>query len=196
MEYSFCRFLEEKASVKAEEAAEIMKLIESREVKKGEVILRAGVTNRYIYFVEKGLLRFYSIDKEGKEHIVQFAAESWFVGDRGGFFFGEPSPYFIDAIEDSRVALLDQDFTEKASNISRAFRNYNEYLLQNHVRSLQRRINLLVSATVEERYLDFMATYPDLINRVAQWMIASYLGVTPEGLSRVRRNLVKKKFKP
>ncbi|MPT33677.1 MAG: Crp/Fnr family transcriptional regulator, partial [Flavobacterium sp.] len=73
---------------------------------------------------------------------------------------------------------------------------FNEKALQNHIRHLQKRINLLLAATAEQRYLDFIKLYPDVTLRVPQWMIASYLGITPESLSRVRKELAKRNFKP
>ncbi|HNU59732.1 MAG TPA: Crp/Fnr family transcriptional regulator, partial [Aquaticitalea sp.] len=85
-------------------------------------------------------------------------------------------------------------FIKKASEISHEFRNYNEYLLQNHIRHLQNRINLLIGASAKERYIDFINLYTDLTLRVPQWMIASYLGITPESLSRVRKELAKSSF--
>ncbi len=140
------------------------------------------------------MVRFYSIDNEGKEHIIQFAPENWFIGDRGSTYFGQPSKFFIDAIEETTVVVLDQDFVESASEISPEFRNYNEYLLQNHIRHLQDRINLLIGASAEKRYLDFIKLYSDLTLRIPQWMIASYLGITPESLSRVRKEIAQKKL--
>ena len=148
-----------------------------------------------MFFVEIGLLRLYSIDEAGKEHIIQFAPENWFMSERESLYFGNPSDFFIDTLEDTEVVIFDQNFVEKASEISPEFRNYNEYILQNHIRQLQNRINLLVSATAESRYLDFIKLYPDLTLRIPQWMIASYLGVTPESLSRVRKGLVQQNSK-
>jgi CRP-like cAMP-binding protein len=87
-------------------------------------------------------------------------------------------------------------FIEKANEISPEFRTYNEYLLQNHIRQLQNRIDLLIGASAEVRYLEFIKLYPNLTLRVPQWMIASYLGITPESLSRVRKELAKRNFKP
>lgn len=195
MEYPLARFLEEKATVEPDKIKEILNLVTTREIAKDEVLLRAGEICHHIFYVEKGLLRFYSLNENGREYIIQFAPESWFVGDRSSIFYDQASSYHIDAIEDTRVVMLDRNFSQNASNISKNFRNYNEHILHKHVQQLQHRINMLVSASAEERYLDFIGTYPDLINRVPQWMIASYLGITPEGLSRVRRQLVERKFK-
>lgn len=192
----FLEYISNKAAVTEEQIKELKKFLVSKKIQKGSVLLSKGETCKHSFFVEKGLLRFYSIDKEGKEHIVQFAPENWFITDRGSVFFNEPSDYYIDAFEDSQVVVIDEKFMKAALEISPQFREYNETILQNHIRHLQNRINLLIGATAEERYLNFIKLYPDLSLRVPQWMIASFLGITPESLSRVRKELAKRHFKP
>lgn len=196
MEQTFYLYLRDNALVRAEHLPELMELVTTKEIQKGEFLLSKGQVCKHSFFIEKGLVRFYSIDEAGKEHIVQFAPENWFISDRGSVYFGQPSAFFMDAIEDTTVVLLDHHFIETASEISTEFRNYNEYLLQYHIRHLQDRINLLIGASAEKRYLDFIKLYSDLTLRVPQWMIASYLGITPESLSRVRKELAKRNFKP
>lgn len=196
MKQNFYKYLQNKALVKAEHLTQLTELVSVKEFKKNELLLSRGQVCERAFFVEKGLIRFYSIDEEGKEHIVQFALENWFISDRESIYFRRPSEYFMDTIEDTVVVLIDQHFIETASEISPEFRNYNEYLLQNHIRHLQNRINLLIGASAEKRYLDFIRLYPDLMLRVPQWMIASYLGITPESLSRVRKELAKRNFIP
>lgn len=190
--HQFQNYLETKAFVKTEHIPAIIQLAIPKKVKKNELFLSKGEVCHHSIFVNSGLLRFYSIDDAGKEHIIQFAPENWFIGDRDSLYFGQPSFFYIDAIEDTSVYLLNQEFFEKASDISTEFRNYNEYLLQNHIRHMQNRINLLIGASAEDRYLHFIKLYSNLSSRIPQWMIASYLGITPESLSRVRKALLKK----
>lgn len=178
--------------VKPEHLPQLMELVSRKKLKKHDILLSAGQVCKNVFFVESGLIRLYSIDSSGKEHILQFAPENWFMSERGSLYFGQPSAYFIDALEDTTLVVFDQDFIARASEISPEFRNYNEYLLQNHIRQLQNRINTLIGASAESRYLDFIKLYPDLTLRIPQWMIASYLGITPESLSRVRKGLAKK----
>ncbi len=128
-------------------------------------------------------------DDKGKEHIVQFAPENWFVTDRESVFFNQKSSYFIQALENSSVLLLDEAFILLPSQKNNSFIEFNNKLLHNHIRHLQKRITQLLGATAEERYLDFIKIYPDLLLRVSQAMVASYLGITPESLSRVRKEL-------
>lgn len=161
-------------------------------VSKHEFLLQEGEICRETIFVESGLLRMYSVDQQGKEHIIQFAPEKWLISDRSSLFFKEKSKYFIDAIEDSEVYLLSRHFFNKLYSQSPNVGINNEILLQKHVQSLQNRINSLLADTAEQRYLSFIKMYPDILQRVPQWMVASYLGIMPESLSRVRRELARK----
>lgn len=186
------KYLQEKAGVSEEELTRLAPHWIRKGVKKGEFLLREGEICEHTFFVEKGLLRFYSIDEQGKEHIVQFAPENWFLSDRSSVFFHAPSTYFIDAVEDSTVVFLNQNFLCEVSEKTGSFARYNEIILHRHILQLQNRVRLLIGASAEERYLDFIRLYPDLTLRVPQWMIASYLGVTPESLSRVRKELARR----
>ena len=169
---------------------------EVKKVQKNQFLLQYGEVCRYIYFVEKGLLKMYSIDKNVKEHIIQFAPESWLTSDRSSLYFNEKSVYYIEAVEDSEVLLLHPDFINKLIGEFPDSLEKSDILLQKHIKSLQDRINSLLAETAEERYMKFIKMYPDLLLRVPQWMIASYLGITPESLSRVRKELARKNFVP
>ncbi|MEZ4970501.1 MAG: Crp/Fnr family transcriptional regulator [Flavobacteriaceae bacterium] len=193
---NFTKYLKTKANIAESEFQRLIKKVTFKSIEKGEILLRSGEICRHSFFVENGLLRSYTVDEAGKEHIIQFGSENWIVSDRSSAFFNEPSDLFIDAVEDTQVVLINSEFINEASEISSSFRNYNQIALQNHIRHQQKRINLLLSASAERRYMDFIKLYPDLTLRVPQWMIASYLGITPESLSRVRKELAHKNFKP
>lgn len=193
---NFTKYLKTKANIAESEFQRLIKKVTFKSIEKGEILLRSGEICRHSFFVENGLLRSYTVDEAGKEHIIQFGSENWIVSDRSSAFFNEPSDLFIDAVEDTQVVLISSEFINEASEISSSFRNYNQIALQNHIRHQQKRINLLLSASAERRYMDFIKLYPDLTLRVPQWMIASYLGITPESLSRVRKELAHKNFKP
>jgi len=167
---------------------------ESRKISKHGFLLQQGEICHNTFFVEKGLLRMYSSDKNGKEHIIQFAPENWLIGDRSSLYFNEKSSYFIEAVEDSEVLFLNPDFFSKLLEEFPNSIERNDLIIQKHVKSLQDRINSLLGETAEERYMKFTKMYPDLLMRVPQWMIASYLGITPESLSRVRKELARKNF--
>ncbi|HNS42226.1 MAG TPA: Crp/Fnr family transcriptional regulator [Taishania sp.] len=167
-------------------------LIKRAKVEKGTFLMRQGDICQQTIFVEKGLLRYYSIDAKGKEHILHFAPEGWLINDKDSAYFQLPTNYFIEVLEDSEIVFLQLDFFNALVDKLPTIKNMNERLLHNHVRQLQKRITLLLSATAEERYVDFIEIYPNILARVPQWMVASYLGITPESLSRVRKELAEK----
>ncbi|GAA3559583.1 Crp/Fnr family transcriptional regulator [Snuella lapsa] len=192
---NFKKHLIEKMGLTTEAFVQVERYVKVKKVVKGEFLLKQGKVCKHSFFVEQGLLRFYALNEEGKENILQFATEHWIVSDRGSVYFKEPTTYCIDAFEDTVVVLLDESFIEQVSKISPDFRQRNERLLQNHIRHLYKRISLLLGASAKSRYLDFIKMYPDVMLRVPQWMIASYLGITPESLSRVRKTLAEENFK-
>ncbi len=193
---NFKTYLRNNAQITDQQFDELSKGLKSESIAKNTVLLNPGEVCKHSFFVEKGLLRSFTIDHAGKEHIIQFGSENWIVSDRSSAYFNEPSEFYIDAIENSTIIYIDQDFLEKMIGMSEHFRLSNEKALHNHIRHLQKRINQLLSATAEQRYMDFIKLYPDLLLRVPQWMIASYLGVTPESLSRVRKELANKHYRP
>lgn len=192
----FKEYLQEKIQLNDDEFAKIVAGVREVTVKKGTVLLKQEEQHSKTFFVAKGLLRAYTIDCNGKEHVLHFAPEDYWIGDRSSFYFNQPSLFFIDAIEDSDIISIGLDFYERAETISQAFSSLLIRMLHTNGILLQKRIITLLAATAEERYLDFVERYPDLLLRVPQWMIATYLGITPESLSRVRKELAKRNFKP
>jgi len=189
----FKSFLTSNLDIEAAEISSILKHCKAKYVKKEEFLLRENELSQNTFFVEKGLLRQFSIDKKGKEHTLHFAPENWFVTDRESAYFNQPSKYYIQALEESEVILIDENLIHDLSCRIPSFSEFNNRLLHNHIRHLENRINLLLSAPAQERYLKFIAMYPDILLRVPQVMVSSYLGITPESLSRVRKTLAQKK---
>lgn len=191
---NFCDHLSKILGVPLENLDLCDSLYEVKEVKKNEILLKKGEISDSTFFVEKGLLRMYSVNKLEKSHIIQFAPEKWIITDMASRLLNEKSRFYIAAIEDSTVIVFKEDFFENLSLKYPEVANRNKQLLFNHIKSLQNRVNALISTTAEERYMDFIKQYPNLILRAPLWMIASYLGITPESLSRIRKELAKKKF--
>lgn len=159
-------------------------------VTKGQVLQRPGDPVGRGYYVLEGCLRSYVIDADGKEHVLQFAPEHWLVGDQKAAIRKIPATLFIDALEDSLV--IEVDFT--MALVSEGREELMEVLMNKlriNVVALNDRIVDLLAATGEERYLRLMETYPDLVQRLPQKLIASYLGLTPESLSRIRKGIAK-----
>jgi len=161
-------------------------------VKKGTVLQIKGDRVVNEYYVRKGLLRSYTIDEKGKEHIFMFASEDWLMSDIESQVFNKTAELYIDALEDTEIELIDSIAFRKIDK-TQYFNENDVGKLLKRVAVLQRRVLLLMSATAMDRYENFIETYPDIVQRIPQKMIASYLGITPEGLSKLRRQRVKLK---
>jgi CRP-like cAMP-binding protein len=164
-----------------------LSLMQPATVLRKTFLLRQGEVCRYETFILEGCLRVYAIDEQGTEHTLQFGIEDWWVGDLYSFLAGAPSSYMISAIEDTRVLQISRRNLEQLYERVPKFERFFRVIIQNAFIAQQRRINENLSLTGEERYLRFLAKYPRLEQRVSQKQIASYLGITPEFLSMIRR---------
>ena len=168
------------------------KEIQTKRVKKGTILQNQGDINIKSYYVKKGLLRSYTIDEKGKEHIFVFAPEGWIVSDMESHSKGSPAQLFIDALEDTELKVIKKNILDQTSSLTSTEQTKADTLnLINRISTLQKRVLLLMSASAKERYKDFLITYPNIIQRVPQKMVASYLGITPEALSKIRGEMLK-----
>jgi CRP-like cAMP-binding protein len=167
-------------------------LFTPRKLRKRQYLLQEGDVAKYQAFVEKGMLRSYTIDEKGVEHILQFAVEGWWIADLYSFLTEEPSKFNIDAIEDAEILLINKTSWDLLMKDLPKFEHYFRILLQNHLISTQRRLMQSHSESAEDKYLKFANAYPTCLQRIPQHMIASYLGITRETLSRVRNKLAEK----
>ncbi|MFT4017011.1 MAG: Crp/Fnr family transcriptional regulator [Agriterribacter sp.] len=172
-------------------------LIKSRlavkKIRKKQYLLQEGDICKTIAFVEKGLLRSYTVDENGGEHIMQFAVEGWFISDLYSFLTGEPATYNIEAVEDAELVMINKSAYDELLTKCAKYEKFSRILITGAYIALQKRINSLMSFTLEERYETFMKQYPEIAQRVPQHMIASYIGLTPETLSRVRKRIATNK---
>ncbi|MCX2839694.1 Crp/Fnr family transcriptional regulator [Salinimicrobium sp. MT39] len=186
-------FLQKKVNdtitVSEEEFEYATTLFQPKKLRKKRFILEDGDACIYTIFVEKGLLRSFTIDEKGNEHILQFALEGWWSGDLYSFLTGEASEYNIEALEDSELLLITKASWDQLLDEVPAFERYFRILIQNNLIATQRRLMGTFSTTAEERYQKMLKQFPDVIQRVPLHMIASYLGVTRETLSRIRSQI-------
>jgi CRP-like cAMP-binding protein len=155
--------------------------------KKKEVIIKPSQLTTFHFFVLNGCLRSYFIDSTGKEHTVSFAIEDWFVGDYISYFGGEKSILYVQCIEDCHLVRIDKDIWESLYHEIPKLESYTRINLERSFVASQRKTINNLSLSARERYSIFRSTYPNIEQRVKNYHIASYLGITPESLSRVRR---------
>lgn len=163
-----------------------------KRLRKHQYLLEEGEVCRFAGFIIKGAFKQYTVDKTGKENILGLYIENWWVGDRESFMVGTPSPYFIDAFEDVDMLMVSrEDFINKLSG--QPFINEMiKVLTEKQSFSLIKRVQAAQTLTAEERYEDFQKRYPEFLQRFPQHIIASYLGMTKETLSRIRAGSWKK----
>lgn len=185
--------LDEKIQLTTEEKHLCMSYFSPKKLRKRQYILQEGDVCKYIAFVEKGMLRSYTIDEKGNEHIMQFAFEGWWISDHFSFLTGEPAIYNMDALEDSELLLLSKQAEDQLLQKIPKLEKYFRILLQNNLIATQRRLISSLSQTAEERYHQLINACPAIPQRVPQHMMASFLGITPETLSRIRKQLANSK---
>jgi CRP-like cAMP-binding protein len=181
--------ISEKVFLTEEEMRLCQSFFISKKLRKKQYLLQEGDVCKYTAFVEKGVLRSYQVDKKDQEHIIQFAFEGWWIADSYSFLTDEPSAYNIDALEDAELLLLTKTAQEELLLKVPKMERYFRILLQKSLIAMQRRVLGSLSYTAEEKYIKLMEAYPDIAQRVPQHLIASYLGITPETLSRIRKQI-------
>ena len=162
-----------------------------RTVPKGTVLLRAGDVSDVLFRVIKGCLKSYVVDKAGKEHIVYFAPEDWIISDMDSILNRHPATVSIEAIEESEVGFVHRKSIDDMHGFDhQELVEMNQKLLK-HTIAINKRLIGLLSNTAEERYRQFTETYPTLVQRLPLKLIASFIGITPEYLSEIRRKWAK-----
>jgi CRP-like cAMP-binding protein len=164
-------------------------LLKVKRLRKKQILLEEGEVCSHEHFVNSGCLRQYYLDEKGQEHIVQFAVTDWWIGDQYSFLTGLPGKYFIDALSESEVLMIEKNKLEELYIKVPKFERFFRIAFQNAYVAMQQRILSKLSEPAEKNYLDFIRRYPDIEQAVPQHQVASYLGITPESLSRIRKQL-------
>lgn len=189
----FLASVKEHISIAEEEFEFCKTLFIPKKLRKRQFLLQEGDVCRYTAFVEKGMLRTFTVDDKGNEPILQFSMEGWWVTDLYSYLTDEPSRYNIEALEDCELLLITKPSWDILLEKVPAFERYFRILIQNNLIATQRRLISSLTETAEEQYTKLIATFPTCLQRVPQHMIASFLGITPETLSRIRSQMATRK---
>jgi len=172
-----------------EEFESFTSLIKIKNLSKDQYLFREGEINRYLAFVNKGCLRYFLINKKGDEHTIYFALENWWIGDMQSFFSEKPSPYAMQALEDCELFAFSRERFQFAIDKIPAFERFYKSIIPRSYAAMQERFATNQSESAEERYLTLLKRQPEVFQRVPQYLIASYLGIKPQSLSRIRKKI-------
>lgn len=171
------------------ETNHLTSLLTYRKIKRNQFLLQRGEVVPYDFFVNKGCLRSAYIDQDGEEYILQFAIEDWWITDFESFINETPSKLEIMALEDCELLQIDRNSLDELFDSYPKFEHFYRVMNERHFISLYQHLISFLSESAEERYRNFVQKYPQFLNRIPQYQIASYLGITPEYLSKIRREL-------
>jgi CRP-like cAMP-binding protein len=177
------------SSISDEEFKLIEDAFQERILKKKQFLLHEGSICQYTAFIAKGAMRQYTIAQKGVEHIVRLALEEWWITDRESFQGLTPSRYNIVALEDCHLLVITNEKLTQLLDKAPLFARLRRLLDEKNTIASQKRIEATISFTAEEKVVHLMKNYPQFLRRFPQNMVASYLGITPETLSRIRKNL-------
>jgi CRP-like cAMP-binding protein len=182
-----------KVSLTGQEREIIQPFFTPKKLRKRQYLIQEGEPCRFFAFVASGLLRSYNVDDKGHEHMIFFAPEGYWITDMYGFTTGANAIFNVDALEDAELLLLSREHFEALTLQVPAMDRYFRMLFQNSLVTKEFRLVSHHTHTAEEKYLHFVQSHPNLVPRLPQTLIASFLGLSPETLSRIKKNLATRK---
>lgn len=186
---SLIKYIEDYISLNKKEIDILKSMTRIKKVRKRQFIVEQGEVCRYENYVVEGCLRCYHLDEEGQEHIVQFAVEDWWIADLQSFLTQSPANFSVDALEPSILIQFGHNELQELYNRIPKLERFFRLIIQNAFVASQKRIVASYSKDAGKRYIEFRNRYPNIETRVPQYMVASYLGITPEFLSKIRRRI-------
>jgi CRP-like cAMP-binding protein len=191
---SFLEHLRKRVDFDQDEIENLLSGFDLKTVKKKQFVIRPGYTAKCQYYVVEGVFRAYIVDEKGEEHTVQLAIEDWWITDSSSYLSQTPATMFVAALEDSVVLQIDHETEQRLKAGSHKIETYFRIMAERTAAFRQRRIISNLTQTAEERYNNFVEKYSHIANRVPQYVLASYLGMTTEFLSRIRNKRTKKEI--
>jgi len=176
----------------AEDEKQFVAIVRTTNVKRRQFIVQPNFVCLHQTYVLKGAFRSYFIGKNGEEHTIQFAVEDWFISDFNSYINQTPASLFVEALEDAIVQQISYEDVEQLCNLNPKFERFFRLVAQKSFAFSQRRVLSNLGKTAEERFVEFQNLYPLILQRVPQYALASYLGMSPEFLSKIRKRLAVK----
>ncbi len=188
MKYTIVDHIQRQVDLNAEASRDLEGILVNRLVRKRQFIVQPGFACTHQTYVQKGSFRGYLVTADGTEHTVQFAIEDWFISDFHSYIFQEPATLFVEALEDSAVQQIEYSHVETLCKTHHSLEHFFRLVAQKSFAFSQKRILSNFEMQAEERFLFFKKQYPQIEARVPQYALASYLGISPEFLSKIKRN--------
>ncbi len=189
----FCKQILSRVDLNEEELTYFMSFFTRSIVKKRQFIVQPGFVARHRNYVIQGSFRAYVVADEGEEHTIQFAVEDWWISDYSSFIFQQPATMFVVALEDSIVLQIDYESEQKLKASNHKFETFFRIMAERSFAGMQKRLISNLTKTAEERFNEFEQKYPLITNRVPQYALASFLGMTTQYLSKLRNTRFLKK---
>jgi len=182
-----------KITLSEDEAKEFISFFKVTRVKKRQFIIQPDFIPKYRNYVVQGAFRAYVVADEGEEHTIQFAVEDWWISDYSGYIFQQPASMFVMALEDSVIVQIDYESEQKLKASHHKYETFFRVMAERSVAAMQKRLISNLTKTAEERYQEFEKKYPLIVQRVPQYALASFLGMTTQYMSKLRNMRVSKK---
>jgi CRP-like cAMP-binding protein len=189
----FIEHIRKKLPFSEEELSELIASFRLKRIKKKQYIVQPEFVAKYRSYVLQGALRAYVIDEKGDDHTIQFAIEDWWITDYNSYIYQQPATMFVVALEDSIVLQIDHASEQKLKASNYKYETLFRMMAEKSAAFFARRIISGLTQNAEQRYAEFLEKYPRVAERLPQYVLASYLHMTTEFLSRIRNNKVKKK---
>uniref|UniRef100_UPI0040486193 Crp/Fnr family transcriptional regulator n=3 Tax=Roseivirga sp. TaxID=1964215 RepID=UPI0040486193 len=186
------KYIQTFISLDEDELNQFISCFELVKIKKRQLIVQPNFTNKHRSFVVKGAFRAYAVTNEGQEHTVQFAIENWWISDFNSYIYQHPATLFIAALEDSTLLQIEFKKEEELKKSNHKFETFFRIMAERGLAFEHRRILFNLTQSAEARYENFLLNFPNFVQRVPQYALASYLGMTTEFLSRIRNKKSKK----
>ncbi|MBE9583251.1 Crp/Fnr family transcriptional regulator [Mucilaginibacter sp. JRF] len=187
---ALAEYLTQNGGLTPSEIESVQKVSVAKRIRKNQYLLEEGDVSDFIGFVVKGSFRLFRVGENGEEHIMRFAIENWWISDYTSFMTDQPSNCYIEALENSELIWISKDDWENLSQTIPNFKQLIDKLTAKNFEAHQNRIFSNISESAEVKYNHFVKQYPSIYNRIPLYMIASFLGLTRETLSRVRKQSV------